>query len=458
MPMTSETMDRDDETVIRFDPHAVEQLRTAGDKSPDDGALRLEDFYAYMPQHRYIFAPTRELWPAASVNARLPLISDIKPAAWLDQNRPVEQMTWYPGEPMLIRDRLIAEGGWIVRSGSTVFNLYRPPRCQPGDPHKANPWLDHVGKVYPDDADHVIRWLAHRVQKPAEKINHALLLGGPPGIGKDTLLFPVTYAIGQWNFSEVTPVQLLGRFNGFIKSVILRINEARDLGEINRYAFYEHCKPLIAAPPEVLRCDEKNIREYSVPNVTGVIITSNYLTDGCFLPPDDRRHYVAWSPLAAGSLTPEYFEKLYCWFEKEGNRHVAAYLTSFDLSGFNPKSPPKKTEAFWNIVDANQGAEEGGLADAIDRMRSSDKQPPDIFTLERLAAVTDAPLAVWINDPKNRRIVPKLLEKVGYLRVANPTAVDGRWKINGKRQTVYGHKHLAPVARIDAARRLPGVA
>ena len=224
----------------------------------------------------------------------------IKPAAWLDQHRPVEQMTWYPGEPMLICDRLIAEGGWIARPGSTVFNLYRPPHCQTGDPDKAEPWLDHVAKVYPDDADHIIHWLAHRVQKPAEKINHALLLGGPPGIGKDTLLFPVTYAIGPWNFSEVTPVQLLGRFNGFIKSVILRINEARDLGEINRYSFYEHCKPLIAAPPEVLRCDEKNIREYSVPNVTGVIITSNYLTDGCFLPADDRRHYVAWSPLAGG--------------------------------------------------------------------------------------------------------------------------------------------------------------
>ena len=47
--------------------------------------------------------------------------------------------------------------------------------------------------------------------------------------------------------------------------MILRINEARDLGEINRYAFYEHMKPIIAAPPEVLRCDEKNIREYRRP-------------------------------------------------------------------------------------------------------------------------------------------------------------------------------------------------
>jgi hypothetical protein len=32
-------------------------------------------------------------------------------------------------------------------------------------------------------------------------------------------------ARSAWNFCEVGPQQLLGRFNGFLKSVILRINE-----------------------------------------------------------------------------------------------------------------------------------------------------------------------------------------------------------------------------------------
>jgi hypothetical protein len=31
--------------------------------------------------------------------------------AWLDGNKPVEQMTWAPGLPMVIRDELILEGG-----------------------------------------------------------------------------------------------------------------------------------------------------------------------------------------------------------------------------------------------------------------------------------------------------------------------------------------------------------
>ena len=64
---------------------------------------------------------------------------------------------------------------------------------------------------------HILKWLAHRVQRPAEKINHALVLGGAQGIGKDTMLEPVKRAIGPWNFSEVSPQHMLGRFNGFLK-------------------------------------------------------------------------------------------------------------------------------------------------------------------------------------------------------------------------------------------------
>jgi hypothetical protein len=102
------------------------------------------------------------------------------------------------------------------------------------------------------------------------------VLGGAMGIGKDTLLEPVKLAVGPWNFSEVSPHHLMGRFNGFLKCVILRISEARDLGDINRYQFYDHLKVIIAAPPDVLRIDEKHLREHSIPNCCGVIITTNY--------------------------------------------------------------------------------------------------------------------------------------------------------------------------------------
>jgi Family of unknown function (DUF5906) len=107
-------------------------------------------------------------------------------------------------------------------------------------------------------------WLAHRVQRPEEKVNHALVLGGNQGVGKDTLLEPVKRAVGPWNFSEVWPIQALGRFNGLLRSVVLRVNEARDLGDVDRFKFYDHMKQFTAAPPDVLRIDEKNLREYYI--------------------------------------------------------------------------------------------------------------------------------------------------------------------------------------------------
>ena len=111
--------------------------------------------------------------------------------------------------------------------------------------------------------------------------------------------------------------QLLGRFNGFLKSVILRVSEARDLGDVDRFAFYDHMKAYTAAPPDVLRVDEKNIREYSVLNVCGVIITTNHKTDGIYLPADDRRHFVAWSDADARRLRRTATgPSLYHWFEQ----------------------------------------------------------------------------------------------------------------------------------------------
>ena len=415
--------------------------------------VSLDEFFAYMVMHNYIFVPTRDLWPASSVNGRIPPVSDgsqtITASAWLDKHKPVEQMTWAPGEPLLIKDRLLAEGGWVEHPGVACFNLYRPPNIVLGDPNKAGPWLDHVHRVFGDSAEHILQWLAHRRQRPAEKINHALVLGGAQGIGKDTALEPVKRAVGPWNFAEVSPQHMLGRFNGYLRSVILRISEARDLGEYDRFKFYDHLKSYIAAPPDVLRVDEKNLREYYIPNVCGVIITTNYKTDGIFLPADDRRHFVPWSDLAKEAFDEKYWARLWSWYDSGGNRDVAAYLAQLDISGFNPKAPPPKTAAFWEIVDASRAPEDAEMQDAIDALGT-----PDVLTLEQVASRAPSSFAEYLCDRKNARRIPHRLEACGYVVVRNDAAKDGRWKINGRRQTIYGNTELPLRDRIAAAQRL----
>jgi hypothetical protein len=432
----------------------------------EGSGVTIEDFVAYMPAHSYFFTPCRDAWSERSVNARLPrqkaLGKNGKPkrikgepvyisaSRWLDQNRPVEQMTWCPGLPMLIPDQLVVDGGWIERKGVTCFNLYRPPRIKPGDASKAGPWLDHVRKIYPDDTDHIINYLAQRVQRPQEKINHALVLGGAQGIGKDTIIEPAKHAVGPWNFHEVSPQQMLGRFNGFIKSVILRVSEARDLGEVNRFSFYEHMKAYTAAPPDVLRVDEKNLREHSVLNACGIVLTTNHSTDGIYLPADDRRHYVAWSTSKKEQFSKEYWQELWGWYYGDGGiEHVAAYLMARDISGFDPKAPPPKTPAFWNIVNANLAPEDDELADVLAALDN-----PDAITVPQLIAAATGAAAEWLMDRRNRRAMPHRMERCGYVSVHAPYREDGRWVIEGKLLTIYAKATLSGSEQQQAAREL----
>ena len=236
-----------------------------------------------------------------------------------------------------------------------------------------------------------------------------------------------------------------------MKAVILRISEAHDLGEIDRFQFYEHLKTLTAAPPDVLRVDEKFLREYSVINCCGVIITTNHKTDGIYLPPDDRRHFVAWSDRKKDDFSEEYWTELYRWYADGGTEHVAAYLKALDISKFNAKAPPPRTQAFWEIVDASQAPEDAELADVLDKLGR-----PDIVTVSKIVGNAEADFSEWLKDRKNARRIPHRLEACGYVAVRNDGAKDGLWKIVGKRQVIYGKDTLTPRERIDAANRAIG--
>ena len=269
------------------------------------------------------------------------------------------------------------------------------------------------------------------------------------GIGKDSMLAPVKQAVGDHNFKEVSPTQMLGQFNSYVQSVILRVSEARDLGESDRFAFFDHTKTIIAAPPETLRCNEKFLREHQVFNCVGLIITTNHLTDGIYLPADDRRHFVAWSQATKDDLSPDYWNGYWRWLGAGGNAHVAAYLRALDLSSFDSKAPPPKTPAFDAIVTANAAPDESELRDVLDRIGN-----PEALTLQRVVAAAPFELAGDLKDRKNRRALSHRFERAGYLAIKNPDAKDGLWVINGARAVIYSRADLDPRQRVSAARSM----
>jgi hypothetical protein len=206
------------------------------------------------------------------------------------------------------------------------------------------------------------------------------------------------------------------------------------------------------APPDVLRIDEKNIREHSIVNVVGIVYTTNHKSDGIYLPADDRRHYVAWSDRSMDDerFQDDYWNQLWKWYDNGGFKDIAAFLRQRDLSQFDPKAPPPKTPAFWAIVDANRAPEEAELTDLIEQLGN-----PAALPLGRLQNQAEGEFKEWINDRRNRRVIPHRLEKCGYVPVRNPDAKDdGLWRISGKRQAVYAKTSLTLREQIDAARSM----
>jgi hypothetical protein len=168
------------------------------------------------------------------------------------------------------------------------------------------------------------------------------------------------------------------------------------------------------------------------------------------LPADDRRHFVAWSNLNKSEFTEQYWSDIYSWYDQGGYEAIAAYLHGLDLSNFNPKAPPTKTQAWWEIVDASRSPEDAELADALDQL-----ERPDATTLTEVKRhITNAEFSEWLGDRKNSRQIPHRMEECGYVPHRNSNARDGLWKIGGRRQVIYVKQELSERDASMAARRL----
>jgi YD repeat-containing protein len=137
----------------------------------------------------------------------------------MTKTRNAKGMTWSPGHPMEIKDQLII-GRWLGRGGGRHdLQHLQGAKKYSGDPAKAGMWINHFKRIYPDTCDYMILGLAMKVRHPEIKINHFQVWIGNQGIGKDTLLVPIRYAVGCWNFQEVSPSDIMDNFNPHIKSV-----------------------------------------------------------------------------------------------------------------------------------------------------------------------------------------------------------------------------------------------
>lgn len=128
---------------------------------------------------------------------------------------------------------------------------------------------------------------------------------------------------------------------------------------------------------------------------------------------------------------------------------MASYLAELDLSGFDPKAPPPKTDAFWAIVAAGSAPEDAEMKDALDRISN-----PPVIILRMLEYGSSSEFCAYLRERKNARALPFRLEECGYERVTNPAVKEGTWKFSWGRATIYALSTLSKSERVSAAKKL----
>lgn len=350
---------------------------------------RMEDFRYDERQEKYWDITTGHLLGAKSIDGAIPrgdwptrpdgrngelrpyppsrAINDI------DTGLTVEDSTWWPGKPQFMHDIVVSDNGALRVPGAICYNTYRRP-CykslrKDGSPQ---PWLDHVARLFPDRAEqeHFFNFAAHVLQRPDEKLNHGLVMAGAQGIGKDTALVPLRRGVGEGNAQETGSDDIMRPHNGFVRSVLLTINEVRPHDEDFKASnFYGLLKPYLAAPPEMLPMNLKYANTIYVRNLCHVILTTNDpLT--MYIPSDDRRLFVMTSPLpdpkVKAVFDAGYFNHIYAYLEDDGADAVILWLLNRDISKLAPGEPPPMTAGKRAIIESAHQIRRSHVDDLFD--------------------------------------------------------------------------------------------
>lgn len=149
-----------------------------------------------------------------------------------------EAVEFLPGQPEITKDDL----------GRTVLNLWREPTWKVlADAAEPILFLEHVSYLLNDDrmaTDHLLNFIAHLVQRPAERVNHAVLITSEAkGIGKSTLGTIIQSLVGKRNGGMAQSKDLKGQFDGWLMGkLVVQVDEVYEYGN---WDLSNKLKPLI---------------------------------------------------------------------------------------------------------------------------------------------------------------------------------------------------------------------
>lgn len=183
-------------------------------------------------------------------------------------------------------------------------------------------------------AEHVLNWLAWKVQNPLKKPGTNLVLIGGQGTGKSTLGKMMCDVFGPRHSIHVTHEHLLlGRFNGHLEGKLFMVADEALFGR--NPAVVGVYKGLTTE--ETMLVERKGIDARQIPNRLAIMVLSNS-SSAVPVEPGDRRATV----IEVSNSRKEdnvYFGALWDEWENGGREAFIAHLLARDLKGYDPRRP-----------------------------------------------------------------------------------------------------------------------
>ena len=238
-------------------------------------------------------------------------------------------------------------------AGEGELNLWSDPPIKP----VAGDWsllrahlVDVICSSCPTKSDYLIKFLAHMLQKPAEKPGVMIVLKGGQGTGKGALL-QIVQRIWQGTSLFTSNIDhVVGRFTGALeRSYVVLLDEALFKGDKRAV---DRMKSLITEP----RCqiEEKNQPTRSLKSIHRFFATTNHDQFG-HTDIDDRRHaFFDVSDSRRGDET--YFDELFAAINDD--KVIAAmmyHLRSLDLTRFNVRTAPRTNDHGAQVLKSLNG-------------------------------------------------------------------------------------------------------
>lgn len=249
----------------------------------------------------------------------------------------------------------------------SAINLWSPPRIlkEPLPPDwkkRAEIFEKHIFYLLPniEEANIVLKWIAHVVQRPQELPGwHILLVAeGVQGTGRNWIARCLSQMMPETTVEDLPLKRLLdGKFNGEIdKAVLGVVDEIREGGK-DQWEKAEDLKSFLSAKSRTI--NPKFQRVFAARNFMRVMMFSNFL-DALPLPPEDRRHYVGRCTTIPESKA--YYDKLYGSLKDRANlRSFWEYLTKVDLEGFDIEGRAPASDMKDEMITESRADEETEL-------------------------------------------------------------------------------------------------